>query len=430
MKRTTICPSSAVIAATLIVASAGAGLAQTPPAIQRPIRQAQRAANQTNAQTQAQQAPQEGAQQPTAAQQAGRVQIQGPQGQGPSVSRPASHTVQQGETLWQLAQQYLGDPLLWPEIYRLNTDVVEDPHWIYPGEELRLSPEAPGPEVVSQSVTVTATPDAGQQPQQGTPVRYTATGPTIFSAPAAARPRMAQLDVNEARAYRAVREGEYFSSGFLTEGQQLLSGRILSNMQTAALGNIRTRESTYQFENVLVSLPPGDSAQAGDLLLAFRRIAETQDHGEIVKPTGLLRYRGPVGTAHRATLVRQYGHVGDGQELIRVAPFSFSSEARAVPVTDGVVGRIVALRDPREVAVLQDVLFIDKGADDGVRLGDIFQVFRTVRDPDNGVEVEQDQARVLIVSTRARSATAVIIQLNRGDITRASSVRQVRRMPS
>ena len=54
------------------------------------------------------------------------------------------HEVQPGESLAVIAGRELGDPRLWPVLYRANRDRIKDPTRIYPGQRISIPP--PGPE--------------------------------------------------------------------------------------------------------------------------------------------------------------------------------------------------------------------------------------------------------------------------------------------
>ena len=56
---------------------------------------------------------------------------------------PKSYVVKKGDTLWDISGVFLKQPWLWPKLWRINPE-IENPHLIYPGDELRLVFDAKG----------------------------------------------------------------------------------------------------------------------------------------------------------------------------------------------------------------------------------------------------------------------------------------------
>jgi hypothetical protein len=374
---------------------------------------------------------------------------------------PASHTVSRGETLWSISQMYFNDPLLWPEIYRLNTAVIEDPHWIYPGEVLNLSEMVTiaqgGDTVVARPDTTPAAADTvradtamipldtGAAPldtipsdtttfvvEPPPPTNVAETRETIFD-----RRRTNQQVVQEVlraythQPYRPLRAGEFYAAGFLSEEERLPWGRVLGATATPAIHRLTDRTSATTFEEIAVRPPRNASFHVGDSLLVARidRGLEFGRWGDVVVPTGIARITSIEDQQVLAQVVAQFDRIHEGQLAMALEPFRNPGEVRPTPVEKGMTGRLLAPRDPHPIAGAQQYYFIDKGRRDGVSLGDVFEVFQPAQGY-AGAASEEVRAVMMIVHTREKSATGLLIQIANPAIERGMPVRLIKKMPS
>ncbi|HEV2750489.1 MAG TPA: LysM domain-containing protein [Gemmatimonadales bacterium] len=366
---------------------------------------------------------------------------------------PATHVVSQGETLWSIAVLYYSDPLLWPEIYRLNTALIDDPHWIYPGEELSLAagvsvaqappestavaPPAPGDTVHAQPSpdTVAVLPPDTSMAVDTTVTEAPPPAPTESYATIFDRRRNATQEVRDVlraytnQPYRPLRRGEFYAAGFLTEGEKLPYGRVFGNTSIPAIPQLTDHSSAMPFDQISIQPPRGASYHVGDSLLLVRVDRDIAGWGGVVVPVGVARITELQRRQVLADVVLQFGRIHDGHLALPLEPFKDPGQVRPTPVEEGLEGTVIAERDIHVVTGPQQIVFINRGRAEGVTPGDVFEVFRPAAGVP-GSSSEQVQIVVEIVHTRDHSASGLILNIEHPNLVPGMPVRLVRKMPS
>jgi hypothetical protein len=356
---------------------------------------------------------------------------------------PQTHTVRKGDTLWDLAQLYHKDPFLWPGIYRLNTDVVEDPHWIYPGEILRIAPnenvaavptmDTPPPATVD-TTTILAPDDSTETLARGPQQPSLAETPAEEWTPLFDRQRSRSvaeiLKLYTDQPYRALRPSEFYSSGFLTENQRLPFGKVLGPVTPQQIKATSIRANALPYTTIAIEAPRGATYEIGDSLLVVQTGDELEPYGRVVAPNGLAQVTEAVDGHYLATIVAVYGPIRNGQQVLPAEDFSPASGGRAVAVADGIRGSLIGGLGRQDLKEPQMVVFIDKGREDGVAAGDLFEVRRRpARLADGTLRVNELMATLQIVHVRDRTATGILLNVISPDIPPGTDVVQVAKLP-
>lgn len=345
-------------------------------------------------------------------------------------AQPRTHTVVRGDNLWDLAQRYLGNPFLWPEIYRLNRDVVEDPHWIYPGEILRLPGEG----------SVVAEAPAGQTPPPGQPAPVTPVDPsqpTVFRR--AQRAPVSQdlltpggiVGITERP---TVRPGEVIAAPYVDrEGGPRGFGRILKSGDIPGIAEASDRELFKAYDRVFIAPPVGHVAPEGERYLAVRLGPVLEDQGQVVIPTGIVEVTRAArsGVAAGAKVVRVFSELSVSDRLIPLDTAGLATTVRPMTVANGPVTEIKWIYGEPVLPNVQSFVVLGLTAREGVKMGDEFLIYLPQSKPEDGQLAEPEIAisRVQVVRSTPYGVTAVVLGQEQPAIKEGMSARVIARMP-
>lgn len=306
------------------------------------------------------------------------------------------HVVRPGETLWDIARAYLNDPFLWPEIFRLNADVVEDPARIYPAERLVLPGEGP----VS----------AGEFAQQG-PAEE---GPRVRFTPRAQQP--------------AVLQGDFYRASFVApEREVAIVGRFVEQEFQSVVPN-RLPMQTNLYDRVYVRVNPA-AVRVGDRLHFVREGRRIDRTRRVYQPTGVGTVAALDGETATVVVVGMYDRVEIGDGVIPVEAFPLRDTSRPREVSADLQGKILAFQEARPLQRTESIVFLDIGRNAGVAVGDEFEAYEPPTSRRWGTRPELTVARMQVVRVTEGTASVRVTELEQPRIAVGQAVRRVARMP-
>jgi len=341
------------------------------------------------------------------------------------------HTVRPGETLGDIARQYLGSAASWSRIWEANRDQVQNPDRIRVGMELRI-PGSVATSVVSGAAGAGATvlgvgvgnravtfgddlegaerrellravpfvPAAFEEPGSQTRTVFHGVRTSEAAAPSVILQRRSEIT--------AVSPGVFHAAGWLI-GEGYAPGEAGRVISFATDAEVRSaRRSVRPHDEVRIQLAPGSGLAAGDELLAFQIRHVLPGVGSVAVPTAVVVVSEVVESGVLATVVAEFGRMEIGDRITAPRTFPLSDGVHPVASDIRTEAMILGFQERKELYLPGDFGFIDAGEASGLRVGDEFVALEG-QDPG---WVGREVARFQVVGVRNDDATVRVMSVN------------------
>ncbi|UCG78200.1 MAG: LysM peptidoglycan-binding domain-containing protein [Nitrospirota bacterium] len=285
------------------------------------------------------------------------------------------YIIKPGDTLWDISAAELKDPFLWPNIWKENPD-IENPDLIYPDQFIKIPVY-----LVQRQIKLTQPVEEVEPVDIDIDKDITETMPEIE-------------DTTPRKKRFAVDRSLVMVSGYISPDLPTI-GKILGNR-----------------DNRLI-LGKGDSAYVdieGDLSVGrrfytFRYVPDIKHPkgnklGYLIEITGIAEIVGEESGNVKVNITESFLDVNVGeylQDYFEIEP----PEKVASPRMPEIKGVVVTSKDLKDLNAEGDVVYIDKGSEDGVLLGD---AFRIVSEQYPNIVIGD----ILVIFTKEKTSTAYV----------------------
>ncbi|MBK8012796.1 MAG: LysM peptidoglycan-binding domain-containing protein [Deltaproteobacteria bacterium] len=300
-----------------------------------------------------------------------------------------THNVERGDTLWDLCGKYLNSPWYWPKIWSYNPQ-ISNPHWIFPGNELRFYPTDEnlptnievGRQIAGMDGEDLEIPDALDESEL---VKTVGTIHVKRNAP-----------------------NSVWSAfvGFLSKDEHARAGKIVNSEAESVL--------LSDFDKVYVTLKvpanPGDGFAVYRTVKAIEHPVTGEPYGYAVEILGGVTISATSPTVATAEISHTFRPIERG-DYVGPWPESFNSRVEPTPNDADIKGYVLeTVGDVLSEVGEHTMVFIDRGRNQGVQKGNVFTVFTR----GDGYTLKasglpnEDIGQLMVVDVQDNASTAVV----------------------
>ncbi|MEW5807524.1 MAG: LysM peptidoglycan-binding domain-containing protein [Acidobacteriota bacterium] len=312
-----------------------------------------------------------------------------------------AYIIQPGDTLWDLAQEFLGDPFLWPQIWEENKYIL-DSHWIYPGDPLVIpakpivvpKEEEKPPAVAERPEVPPAPPEKEVPPAPPAPALYPVASMT-----------------------------DMYCSGYIERSHQA------SDMKIAGREEVK-KEGLAEGDIVYINRGHADGIKGGDKFFVIKESREIKHpkqrklYGVEIVRLGTIQVIAVQDKTATAQIIFSCSDINTGNELL---PY----HEIPIPMTEGSTfdrwqtefsgkptGFIIDTKDGIESTGEGHIIYIDLGDNAGVKPGDYLRIYRPNSDGKDLPRIMLGEMVVLTVQPENSTGKIVssVKEVMRGDL--------------